>query len=146
MNCTGGGSAAGYGNDELALQLNYKFLATGHMMEFGEINALEVKFLRHGHAEQNDSGAWTTPELVRGHDTGRYISQRKLTEILTVDRSENAILSCRVVSFGGNRTDFRILSSRPFLLFLKAPPANDGASRLITPLDEACRTRRRTDR
>lgn len=42
VQCTGGGSAAAYGNDELALELDDIFMANGHMMEFGEITPDEV--------------------------------------------------------------------------------------------------------
>jgi hypothetical protein len=46
IECTGGGSAAAYGNDELALGLDDTFLATNHMMEFGEISADEVAAIK----------------------------------------------------------------------------------------------------
>ncbi|WP_324750294.1 hypothetical protein SH591_01990 [Sphingomonas sp. LY54] len=36
------GSGIGYGNDELALELNDIFLAAGHMREWGEISDAEV--------------------------------------------------------------------------------------------------------
>lgn len=42
VQCTGGGSAAAYGNDELALELDDIFIATDHMIEFDEITADEV--------------------------------------------------------------------------------------------------------
>lgn len=40
--CTGGGNAAAYRNAELALELEDIAIATGHMMDFGEITAAEV--------------------------------------------------------------------------------------------------------
>jgi len=42
VQCTSGGSAEGYGNDELGLELDDIFMAHRHMMEFGEINEAEV--------------------------------------------------------------------------------------------------------
>lgn len=42
VQCTGGGSAEAYGNDELVLELDDSFMAHRHMMEFGEINDAEV--------------------------------------------------------------------------------------------------------
>lgn len=42
VQCTGGGSAEGYGNDELGLELDDSFMAHRHMLEFGEINDAEV--------------------------------------------------------------------------------------------------------
>lgn len=42
VQCTGGGSAVAYGNDELALELADGFVATGHVLEFGEITRDEV--------------------------------------------------------------------------------------------------------
>lgn len=41
-NLTGGGSAAGYGNDELALEFGDIFCAVGHMLEHGEILQSEI--------------------------------------------------------------------------------------------------------
>ena len=46
IKCTGGGSAAAYGNDELALGLDDTFIATDHMMGFGEISANEVSAIK----------------------------------------------------------------------------------------------------
>ena len=43
---TGGGSAAGYGNDELALELEDIAPATADMMDFGEITAEEVEAVK----------------------------------------------------------------------------------------------------
>lgn len=40
--CTGGGSAAGYGNYELAYDLEDAFLATDDMLSFGEVSANEI--------------------------------------------------------------------------------------------------------
>ncbi|MDB5673329.1 MAG: hypothetical protein JWM65_311 [Sphingomonas bacterium] len=42
VQCTGGGSAAAYGNEELLLELDDSFTCTNHMMECGEITANEV--------------------------------------------------------------------------------------------------------
>lgn len=39
---TGGGSAAGYGNDELALEFDDFHCAVGHMLEYGEIRQTEI--------------------------------------------------------------------------------------------------------
>jgi hypothetical protein len=46
VHCTGGGSAAAYGNDELALELDDILLATDHMIEFGELSADELATIR----------------------------------------------------------------------------------------------------
>ena len=46
IECTGGGCAAAYGNDELALGLDDILLATNHMIEFGEISANEVAAIK----------------------------------------------------------------------------------------------------
>ncbi|HYJ82488.1 MAG TPA: hypothetical protein VEW26_06560 [Allosphingosinicella sp.] len=43
---TGGGSAAGYGNDELALELDDIYGAAGHMLEYGEITPAEIEAAR----------------------------------------------------------------------------------------------------
>ncbi len=43
---TGGGSAAGYGNDELALEFDDSYIAVGHMCEYGEISQREIEVLR----------------------------------------------------------------------------------------------------
>jgi hypothetical protein len=40
---TGGGSAAIYGNDELALDLEAAYSAAGHMLEYGEITQAEIE-------------------------------------------------------------------------------------------------------
>jgi hypothetical protein len=39
---SGKGTGVGYGNDELALELNDIFVATGHMREWGEISDAEI--------------------------------------------------------------------------------------------------------
>jgi hypothetical protein len=49
VECTGGGSAEGYGNDELGLILDDSFMAHRHMMEFGEINDAEVAAVKRLH-------------------------------------------------------------------------------------------------
>ena len=43
---TGGGSAAGYGNDELALELDDIFPATNDMIEYGELTDAEKEAIR----------------------------------------------------------------------------------------------------
>jgi hypothetical protein len=43
---TGGGSAEAYGNNELALEFEDSFIATGHMLEYGEITQAEIERLR----------------------------------------------------------------------------------------------------
>lgn len=40
--CTGGGSAAAYGNEELLLEFDDSFISTNDMMNCGEITAKEV--------------------------------------------------------------------------------------------------------
>lgn len=42
----GGGSAAGYGNDELALEFEDIFPAASHMLEYGEISQAEIDALQ----------------------------------------------------------------------------------------------------
>jgi hypothetical protein len=46
IRCTGGGSAAAYGNEELALQLDDSLSPTAHMIEFGEITANEAAAIK----------------------------------------------------------------------------------------------------
>lgn len=66
---TGGGSAAGYGNDELALEFDDIHCAVGHMLEYGEIRRSEIdaatpldEMLRRWSGRRN-SDFWTRDAL-----------------------------------------------------------------------------------
>jgi hypothetical protein len=66
---TGGGSAAGYGNDELALEFDDIYCAAGHMRDHGEVTQAEIDAARplgellRGWSGQHDADFWTREAL-----------------------------------------------------------------------------------
>jgi hypothetical protein len=66
---TGGGSAAGYSNDELALEFEDIHCAVGHMLEYGEITQAEIEAAKPlnelllQRSGQHDTASWTRGAL-----------------------------------------------------------------------------------
>ena len=80
---TGGGSAAAYGNDEIALELEDSFIAADDMVSFGELTASEVEAIRPLHdllgqlSGKHESAFWQRDAL---YNDPRWTAVRTLAQ------------------------------------------------------------------